>query len=61
MEMTIDGETEHNTTEKKLNNMLKGLWKAGEINKIGYDRLRTTWSATPQLYDLPKIHKPEVP
>ena len=31
--------------EKKLNNMLKGLWEAGEINKIGYDRLSAcgTW------------------
>ena len=47
--------------EKKLNNMLRGLWEAGEINKIGYDRLRATYSATPQLYGLPKIHKPEVP
>ena len=46
--------------EKKLNNMLKGLWEAGEINKIGYDRLRATYSATPELYGLPKIHKPEV-
>ncbi len=25
--------------EKKLNNMLKGLREAGEINKTGYDRL----------------------
>ena len=38
--------------EKKLNNMLKGLWEAVEINKIGYDRLRATYSATPQLYGL---------
>ena len=47
--------------QKKLNNMLKGLWEAGEINKIGYDRLRATYSATPQMYGLPKIHKLEVP
>ena len=47
--------------EKKINNMLKSLWEAGEINKIAYDRLRATYSATPQLYGLPKIHKPEVP
>ena len=47
--------------EKKLNNMLKGLWEAGEIKKIGYDRLRATYSPTSQLYGLPKIHKLEVP
>ena len=29
--------------------------------QIGYDRLRATYSATPQPYGLPKIHKPEVP
>ena len=23
--------------KKKLNNMLKGLWEGGEINKIGYE------------------------
>ena len=37
------------------------IQEAGEINKIGYDRLRATYNATPQLYGLPKIHKPEVP
>ena len=37
------------------------IQEAGEINKIGYDRLRATYSATPHLYSLPKIHKPEVP
>ena len=47
--------------EKKLNDMLRELWVAGEINKTGYDRLRATYSTTPQLYGLPKIHKPEVP
>ena len=47
--------------EKKLNGLLRELWEKGEINKTGYDRLRTTYSATPQLYGLPKIHKPEVP
>ena len=47
--------------EKKLNDMLRELWVAGEMNKTGYDRLRATYSATPQLYGLPKIHKPEVP
>ena len=47
--------------EKKLNNMLKGQWEAMEINRIGYDRLRATYSATPKLYGVPKIHKPEVP
>ena len=47
--------------EKKLNDMLRELWVAGEMNKTGYDRLRSTYSATPQLYGLPKIHKPEVP
>ena len=46
--------------EKKLNVMLRELWEE-EINKTGYDRLRATYSATPQLYGLPKIHKPEVP
>ena len=47
--------------EKKLNDTLRELWVAGEINKTGYDRLRATYSTTPQLYGLPKIHKPEVP
>ena len=41
--------------------MLRELWEKEEINKTGYDRLRATYSATPQLYGLPKIHKPEVP
>ena len=44
--------------EKKLINMLKGLWG---INKIGCDRLRATYSAKSQLYGLPEIHKLEVP
>ena len=47
--------------EKKVNELLKELWVKEEINKTGYDRLRNTYSATPQLYGLPKIHKPEVP
>ena len=47
--------------EKKLNGLLRELWEKEEINKTGYDRLRATYSATPQLYGLPKIHKPEVP
>ena len=46
--------------DKKLNVMLRELWEK-EINKTGYDRLRATYSVTPQLYGLPKIHKPEVP
>ena len=47
--------------EKKVNELLKELWVKEEINKTGYDRLRNTYSATPQLYGVPKIHKPEVP
>ena len=35
--------------------------QSDRIDKTGYDRLRATYSTTPQLYGLPKIHKPEVP
>ena len=47
--------------EKKQNNMLKNAWEAEKMNKIGYDRLRATYSTTHQLYGLPRIHKPIVP
>ena len=36
--------------EKKINNMLKSLWEAEEINKIGYDRLRATYSIYNYIY-----------
>ena len=47
--------------EKKVNDKVRTLWMDGQINKIEYDKLRMTHSMTPQLYGLPKIHKPEVP
>ena len=46
---------------KKVNNELKKLFESGEINKTMYDKMRTTFSNAPQLYELPKIHKPDVP
>ena len=47
--------------EKSMNDELRHLFQSGEINKIGYDQLRTTHSVAPQLYGLPKIHKENTP
>ena len=47
--------------EKEVNKKLKELWTQGEIDKETYDRLRSSFCSTPQMYGLPKIHKPGIP
>ena len=47
--------------EKEVNKKLKELWTQGEIDKETYNRLRSSFCSTPQMYELPKIHKPGTP
>ena len=44
-----------------MNELLLSLNRAGSIPDHLYKQLRSASGATPLLYDLPKIHKPEVP
>ena len=47
--------------ERKMNEMLLQLKKSGSITSGLYDRLRPSAGSLPLLYELPKVHKPEVP
>ena len=47
--------------EKAVNTHLRELYTSQTINKTVYDKLRSTHGVAPQLYGLPKIHKPGVP
>ena len=50
-----------NKIEKAINTHLRELFTNRTIDKTVYDKLRSTHGVAPQLYGLPKIHKPEVP
>jgi len=47
--------------ERRMNELLLSLNRAGSIPDHLYKQLRSASGATPLLYGLPKIHKPEVP
>ena len=47
--------------ERKMNALLLSLNRKGRIPDKLYDTLRSTAGRNPQLYGLPKIHKPDVP
>ena len=47
--------------EPRMNELLHSLNRAGSIPDHLYKQLRSASGATPLLYGLPKIHKPEVP
>ena len=47
--------------ERKMNALLLSLNRKGGIPDKLYDTLRSTAGRNPQLYGLPKIHKPDVP
>ena len=51
----------YESTPPKVNKKLKELWTQGEINKETYECLRSSFCSTPQMYGLPKIHKPGTP
>ena len=44
-----------------MNTLLLQLKKKGSISQDLYNRLRSSGGCTPLLYDLPKVHKPDVP
>ena len=46
---------------RKLDKVLKKLLKEGKISKTFHDNSRVLHPRAPQLYGLPKIHKPENP
>ena len=46
---------------RKLDNVLKKLLKEGKISKTFHDNIRVLHPRAPQLYGLPKIHKPGNP
>ena len=46
---------------RKLDNVLKKLLKESKISKTFHDNSRVLHPRTPQLYGLPKIHKPGNP
>ena len=46
---------------RKLDNVLKKLLKEGKISKTFHDNSRVLHPRAPQLYGLPKIHKPGNP
>ena len=48
-------------TERMLNEKLKELERSGELDKHLRSRFTAQHSYTPQLYGLPKIHKPDIP
>ena len=47
--------------ERRLNSFLLSLRRSGALSEQTYYKLRSSASKTPQLYGLPKIHKPDVP
>ena len=49
------------SVERRMNAMLLKMKKEGSISPELYKRLRSSGGLTPQLYGLPKLHKPGVP
>ena len=49
------------SVERKLNTLLLQLKKKGSISQDLYNRLRSSGGCTSLLYDLPKVHKSDVP
>ena len=58
-----DVETQDKTAklERKLQKRLLELVNSKVLTNEVYDRIRPTGSQRPQMYGLPKIHKPNVP
>ena len=58
-----DVETQDKTAklERKLQKRLLELFNSKVLTNEVYDRIRPTGSQRPQMYGLPKIHKPNVP
>ena len=47
--------------QRKLNNKLLTLKKTDKIDFQRYNRLRCSVPQPPKLYELPKLHKPNIP
>ena len=47
--------------QRKMNSLLLTLHKSGHLSDQQYHKLRDSAGRIPQLYALPKIHKPDVP
>lgn len=48
-------------TERKMNKMLLDLKKLDKFSNNVYYHLRSTDATCARLYELPKVHKPEIP
>ena len=60
----LDGVTEHVCTpqvEGQIVKRLLQLLKRGELSKEVYDRIKPVGAQRPRMYDLPKIHKENIP